>query len=319
MLAARSPQSSPCRYSFTVFTAAYNRAHTLHRAYESLQSQTFRDFEWLVIDDGSQDGTAALVAGWQRENQFPIRYVAQPNLGKPSAFNRAVQLARGELFLTLDSDDACVSTALERFKHHWDSIPAAERGKYSAVTALCMDQDGTLLGNRYPADVLDSDPVELVYRFRVHGEKWGFQRTDVLKEFPFPSVSRARIVPENVVWDAIGQRYRTRYVNEVLRIYWIQHGPDSTQVSYSPPATHAPGLAFWHRTILNTHMKWLRYAPDKLFRSAVHYTRFSAHSGDGPRQQLRQLTNRRARALWTLAAPIGYAVFARDIARFGRS
>ena len=50
---------------FTVYTPTYNRAHTLHRCYESLKVQTFRDFEWLIVDDGSTDGTAELVAGWQ--------------------------------------------------------------------------------------------------------------------------------------------------------------------------------------------------------------------------------------------------------------
>ena len=55
---------------FTVFTATYNRAHVLHRVYDSLRAQTFRDFEWLVVDDGSTDGTGALVEGWRAEADF---------------------------------------------------------------------------------------------------------------------------------------------------------------------------------------------------------------------------------------------------------
>ena len=67
---------------FTVFTPTYERAHTLARVYDSLCAQTFSDFEWVIVDDGSTDGTADLVVGWQTENRFPISYEKQPNQGK---------------------------------------------------------------------------------------------------------------------------------------------------------------------------------------------------------------------------------------------
>src|SRR5216684_1317229 len=116
------------RYVFTVFTPTFNRSLTLSRVYESLRLQTFRDFEWLIVDDGSTDGTKGLVEKWQAESAFAIRYIYQENQGKPAAFNHGVQEARGELFLTLDSDDACVPQALERLKCHWDGISPTEKG-----------------------------------------------------------------------------------------------------------------------------------------------------------------------------------------------
>src|SRR5258707_14117604 len=113
--------ASAYEYVFTVFTPTWNRAHTLHRAYQSLHAQTFRNFEWLIVDDGSTDNTREIVEKWQAESEFPIRYIYQENQGKAAAFNRGVREAQGALFLTLDSDDACVNQALERFKYHWDS------------------------------------------------------------------------------------------------------------------------------------------------------------------------------------------------------
>src|SRR5947209_20534442 len=106
---------------FTVFTPTYNRRHCLNRVYESLLAQTFRDFEWLIIDDGSNDDTASLVQQWQNEAAIRIRYELQPNQGKHVAFNRAVQLAAGECLVPLDSDDRCVPIALERLNQRWDS------------------------------------------------------------------------------------------------------------------------------------------------------------------------------------------------------
>lgn len=92
---------------FTVFTPTYNRAHLLHRVYESLKKQTCKDFEWLIVDDGSTDATGDLIAAWQQESltDFPIRYIWQDNGHKKSAFNRGVKEAHGELFVPWDSDD----------------------------------------------------------------------------------------------------------------------------------------------------------------------------------------------------------------------
>ena len=176
------------KYTFTVYTGTRNRAHTLRRPYDSLRSQTFRDFEWLIVDNDSTDGTDALVAEWQAEADFPIRYLRHENRGHHGSSNRAVTEARGELFLTLDSDDGCTPDALERFKPVWEDIPAEQRDRYSAVTALCVDENGDPTSGRFPFDPTDSNTTELRYRYHVTGEKWGFQRTDVMRAHPYPTI-----------------------------------------------------------------------------------------------------------------------------------
>lgn len=98
---------------FTVFTPTFNRAHTLHRVYDSLGQQSFRNFEWLVVDDGSTDNTEQLVRDWKSNSDFPIRYEKQANSGKHVAINKAARLAKGALFLIADSDDAFSSEALQ--------------------------------------------------------------------------------------------------------------------------------------------------------------------------------------------------------------
>jgi glycosyltransferase involved in cell wall biosynthesis len=258
-------------YDFTVFTPTFNRCYTLPAVYESLKAQTFTNFEWLIVDDGSIDDTQELVSGWIAESGVPIRYVYQENQGKHRAFNRGVKEARGALFLTLDSDDTCVPTALERFKYHWDSIPEEDREQFSAVTALCMNQRGDIVGNPFPHNILDSDPIEIRVKYKVTGEKWGFQRTDILSRFPFPEFPGELFIPESVVWNRIASRYKTRYINEPLRTYEVL--PDSLSTASVRIRAMSPrGARLYYQEYLALTSGSLNKA-----RAIVNYVRFSLH------------------------------------------
>ncbi len=284
------------KYAFTVFTPTFNRAHTLGRVYRSLAAQTFRDFEWLIVDDGSTDQTPELVAAWQAEASFPIRYFRQANQGKHVAFNQGVRRARGELFLPLDSDDACLPQALERLWGHWQAIPEDERAGFAAVTGLCVDQAGRVVGRRFPRDVLDSDSSEIKHRYKVGGEKWGFTRTDLLRAHPYPEPAGCSFVPESVVWIAIAARYRTRFVNDPLRVY---HASAGDQLSGSGLRRgHLAGLALWHQAVLNFEAGWFWRDPLDLLRSGLNYARFSFLAGRGVGEQAAGLEGAGARLLW---------------------
>jgi len=290
------------KYSFTVFTPTYNRAHTLHRPYESLKAQTFRDFEWIIVDDGSTDGTEVLVRQWQDTADFPIRYFWQQNAGKHVASNKGVLEAQGELFLTFDSDDECLPAALERFKFHWDSIPHDEKPTFSAVTSLVKDPEGNVPGTRFPYDPTDSDSLETRLKYGVTGEKWGFQRTDVMREFLYPVFEGENLLPASVVWNRIALKYKTRYVNEVLRIY--HRSPDSSSVG-NPGMKNPQGERLYYREFVN-----LDYPIPKklLLQSYVRYVQYSSHAGVGLAQQVRDISSP---LYWLAAFPLGYLLHMR--------
>ena len=64
----------------TIFTPTYNRAYIIENLYNSLKRQTNKNFEWLVVDDGSTDNTEELFNKWMsEENDFPIRYYKKEN------------------------------------------------------------------------------------------------------------------------------------------------------------------------------------------------------------------------------------------------
>lgn len=296
-------------YTFTVYTGTRNRARTLHRPYESLCSQTFRDFEWLVVDNDSDDGTEELIARWQTEAAFPIRYIRHANRGHHGSSNVAVREARGELFVTLDSDDGAVPEALERFKAIWDEIPADRRSGYAGVTALAVDENGQPTGDLYPSDIFDSNATEAYYRYRVLGEKWGFQRTDVMREFPYPTVAGyTGMMSSHLVWGAIGRHYRTRFVNEYLGIVYFDQ-PDTMTKGVRDLTRNALGERMEAGAVIDDHLRYFQYAPLKFYLKAAKYSRSGLWAGEGFATQVSLLRRPEAKLLWFAALPVGVAVY----------
>ncbi|HEY5816235.1 MAG TPA: glycosyltransferase family A protein, partial [Solirubrobacterales bacterium] len=170
----------------SILTTAYQRAGTLPRLYRSLAEQTLRDFEWVVIDDGSTDDTGELIESLRAEAGFPIVYEWQENQGKHAAVNRAVERSSGELCAIIDSDDWYMPDSLERMLAAWESIPAERREGFADVEGVRVDPDGALVCDSYPEDVFDSDAFELIALHGVYGDKIGMFRREVLAQFPFP-------------------------------------------------------------------------------------------------------------------------------------
>jgi len=300
----------PYDYVFTVFTATYNRAHTLHRVYDSLAAQTFRDFEWLVVDDGSTDSTRALLSSWRKGAAFNIRYLHQPNQGKHVAYNHAVAKARGALFLTLDSDDACVPHALETLKYHWDAIPSELKHRFSGISALCVDQRDRVIGDSFPRHPFDSDYFACLYRWKLSGDKCGFYRTDILREFPFP-VPPVRLshIPEGVVWSRIGKKYQTRHINESLyRVYETE----GSLTRIRDLSQHAFQIVFYRRVVLNEHLDYFCYAPLDFVRAGANYLRWSLHLSESVLRQIGLLRRVGARIMCVLLLPVATVLFLDD-------
>ena len=97
----------------TVFTATYNRGYCLNLVYESLVRQTNSGFIWMIIDDGSSDGTVSLIQEWIKENKIEIQYLYQENQGMNSAHNNAYANIKTPWNVSIDSDDYMPDDAVE--------------------------------------------------------------------------------------------------------------------------------------------------------------------------------------------------------------
>jgi len=293
------------RIIFTVFTPTYNRAHLLGRAFQSLKDQTFHEFEWVIVDDGSTDGTQDLVARWAKESDFPISYVWQPNSGKHVTINRGVAMAKGELFVILDSDDWLAPTALERFLYHWGSIPPQVRDSYTGVAGLYAYPSRKIVGSPFPRPVIDSNAVEVRTKYRVKGDKFGMNRTDVLREFPFPE-DLGRFVPESLIWNRIARKYRIRFVNEILAYKEYQPGGLSAR-SVEVRAKSSDAARTYYRELVELEGLYVPFF-DRL-RACANYVRFSFHSKVPLRKQYVEISKK---VYYFLSFPIGLAAYLGD-------
>ena len=112
----------------TIFTPTYNRMSTLPRLYESICKQTDKNFEWLIIDDGSTDETKVLFDSWKKiKTDFPLRYYRVDNGGKARAINKALELAKGKYFFIVDSDDYIPDDCIESLNTWFDEIKNHEK------------------------------------------------------------------------------------------------------------------------------------------------------------------------------------------------
>lgn len=306
--------------TFTVFTAAYNRPATLARVHAALAAQSMRDFEWLIIDDGSGPEVAQAVQALQQLGTVAIRFVWQPNAGKHAAHNRAVELARGRYFVVLDDDDSCEAAALERFAHHWaiieqEEAAAPDAPPFCAVMSLCQDQHGTLFGSRFPTQPYDTDYLTYVFRTRLRGERFGCWRTSVLRAYPYPvAPGPSAYMLEAVPWYRMARRYRTRFINEILRTWYVGH--DSVSSAQARRRTDynriAPTMAIVHGQTLGELIDSFGAWPAHFLKSAADYGRFAWRAGHSLRRQWATIGNRRGRVIWLVMLPAAAALYLRD-------
>lgn len=200
----------------TVFTATYNRAYSLPKLYQSLVQQTDKDFEWLVVDDGSSDDTESLINGYIENKSINIRYIKKQNGGKHSAINVGVNNANGEWFFMVDSDDYLAPDAISILKKRIKSIESDY--SFCGITALRVDVNGNEIGDRCNYDILDTDFFSYRYKLRVKGDRAECIRTSVMKEFLFPVFENEKFIPESVIWIPMAMKYKMRYTNDKIYI-----------------------------------------------------------------------------------------------------
>lgn len=230
----------------TVFTPTYNREHTIQKLYISLCAQTDKQFEWVVVDDGSTDNTENFFNEVCKiDNGFKIVYEKQANGGKHRAINHGVRLASGELFFIVDSDDYLCETAIEKIVKWRSALPFGE--KWAGVSGLKgYSLDETVGGEYRKAEYVDATNIERE-AYNLTGDKAEAYFTEILKKYPFPEFEGEKFITEEVVWNAVAaDGYKIRWYNEI--IYICEYLEDGLTKSGSNKYKNSPqGTLFWAR------------------------------------------------------------------------
>ncbi|MFZ4615368.1 MAG: glycosyltransferase family 2 protein [Rectinemataceae bacterium] len=188
----------------TILTPTWNRAACLPALRRSLEAQSSRDFEWLVIDDGSSDGTPQLLASWSGTTGFPCRFVRTENGGKHRAINRAMPEVRGEAVFIVDSDDELPPGAMARIAGLWPQV-RADAGLVGLV-GYRAHRNGLRIGSAFPPSLDRADSLALAWRYGCRGDKAEVFKRRVLLDNPFPEFDGENFLTESVVWNRIAAK-----------------------------------------------------------------------------------------------------------------
>ena len=217
--------------TFTICIPTYNRAKTLSRSIESVLNQTYKDFELIIIDDGSEDNTKNIAENYTKDER--VCYFYKENGGKYTALNAGIEMAKGELFVILDSDDALKENTLVRMASIYENLP--DKQKFSGIMGRCesMDAPGILIGKRFPPAPFESSYIDFHYGSGPYGDCCECIRLCILKNYRFPSVPGEKFMAESYIFDKIGGLgYKLLCFNEIWKeVSYLDDGITKNSVS----------------------------------------------------------------------------------------
>ena len=249
---------------FTIFTPTFNRKELLEKLYKSLQKQTYKDFEWLIVDDGSADGTKEKVEEFLSEKKLDIKYYFKENGGKQRAYNFATDKANGELFICLDSDDEYVENGLETILKYWKKYE--KNNNIAGMGYLSTYPNREVIGSSFPEKEMISTQFDIYNKYSVKGDKGLMFRTEIIKKYKFPVFDDEKFITEAVVYNRICEKYKMVYVNEKIEIKEYQE--DGLTAKYNNLLLRNPkGQALYHNEINSQKLSFKQ----KVLNNAVYY------------------------------------------------
>lgn len=292
----------------SILTPSWNRAYSLPRLADSIARQSSRDFEWIVVDDGSVDSTPAILATIRSSGDLPaFRSIRTVNGGKHRALNVAMAEAHGEYALVVDSDDSLELDAVERIARAIE--PFRSDPDIVGIVGLRADPTGLVIGDRFPEGAPPRDLATISFRERIRGDKAEVVRLEVMRRYPFPEFPGERFLGEGVVWHrmaADGLRFAT--VNEAF--YICEYRPDGLSArSLELRIGNPRGTLLYYGESLRLDIPIRSVA-----RQSLNLARFAVHARF-PARWIEPVPTHRRWLVW-FAIPFGLLVAVLDQIRF---
>lgn len=200
----------------TILTPTHNRANLLNNCYQSLCNQTCKDFEWLIIDDGSTDNTEDIVKDIIKKNKsFPIIYKKKENGGKHTALNYSHDYINGEYLIILDDDDILTNDAVEAIIEKCNQYKDNKR-----IWSLSFNRGDIEKKEPFVKWKEKEDIISNYIDFRINQSHQGdcaeVVKSDIFKTYLFPVFENEKFIGEDCLWITIATRYDTVYINKVV-------------------------------------------------------------------------------------------------------
>lgn len=286
--------------TITVFTPVYNRAGIIHSLYESLKQQSFKDFEWLIVDDGSKDTIEEVVQSFIKEGIINIRFYSQPNGGKHRAINKGVELAKGDLFFIVDSDDTITPDALEQLNKYFQQVK--DDNRFAGVSGYRCFPDGSSKIQMMDVEFVDCDNKDFFFKHNPSKSIGGAAdayKLSILKQYPFPDIKGEKFCAESLVWNRISRKYIIRHFNKTIYIW--NYLPDGLTKGMIKNRMNSPTYAMMN---YSERLRFNRTPLKKKIKYAINYWRYYFLKKHQQKFDIE--------IIWYPFAIIGYFLYLRD-------
>ncbi|WP_197053552.1 glycosyltransferase family A protein [Sphingobacterium sp. T2] len=270
------------------------------KLYESLVNQTYKNFEWLIVDDGSTDDTQNIVNDWIKEGEIPIRYYKQENGGKHRAINKGLDVAQGELFFIVDSDDILPVNSLEIINNKVDAIFA--NNKIAGVVGRKAYFNGKKVGTTEFFEDKISNALDIRFKHHLKGDLAEVFKLDILKEYLFPSFEKERFCPEALVWNRIAEKYEMLYFDQI--VYKCEYLEDGLTSKITKLRQQSPNSSMLYYSELEKYNIPLI----QKIKANINFWRFSFASPNSIIQNLQRVSV----ILSIIGLPIGFVMAIND-------
>lgn len=198
-----------------VLTPTFNRRHLLPELFASLCAQDDPNFTWMIMDDGSTDGTQTLIPDFQTKAKFEIRYYKKENGGKHTALNAAYPHIDSILTIIVDSDDQLAPNAVSTIKSVYETY--RDEKDLCGFSFLRKNWNGGYLSTSdIPKDGMKESFVDCRINRGIGGDMAEVWYTHCLREYPFPEFTGEKFLGEDIVWIQMAQKYQLRFFNQVI-------------------------------------------------------------------------------------------------------
>lgn len=260
----------------TIITPTYNRANTLKRLYNSLKNQTFKNFRWLIMDDGSTDNTEDIVKELILNNDLEIVYHKHDNMQLFLTLYNSFKHVNTLYWMRVDSDDFLPNDSLEIL--YKNMLTIKHDSTIASVVGRVSYYNSNIKGDVFPTNPFIEFVFKMKYKYKISGVHAGLFKTDLTKfpEFNIDVYKSKGYIPNflNIKTDAT---YKTKFINDFVYIYDLNEGDVKSLTNNKFKTNNAFGLSEYYRNFLKYYSKQYFFSyPIPVLKNVFKYVYYSS-------------------------------------------